>query len=101
MDQKAEQKNSMIAKVIEMLGEEKDKISANIAAETTTMAEYTQWCDDTMTEHSYAIKSANSKIIELNAVITDSAAQIASLDEDIAALGNEIAQTESEIEEAE
>jgi len=93
--------NSMIAKVIQMLGEEKDKIAANIEAETKTMAEYTQWCDDTMTEHSYAIKSATSKIVELNAVITDSTAQIASLDEDIADLGNEIAERNSEIEEAE
>jgi chromosome segregation ATPase len=93
--------NSMIAKVIQMLGEEKDKISANIATETNTMAEYTQWCDDTMTEHSYAIKSANNKIIELNAVITDSTAQIASLDEDVAELGSEIAQRNKEIEDAE
>jgi chromosome segregation ATPase len=92
--------NSMIMKVIEMLGEEKDKIAANIGAETTAMAEYTQWCDDTMTEHSYAIKSATNKIVELNAVITDSAAQIASLDEDIAELGNEIAERSSEMDEA-
>jgi len=93
-------KDSMISKVIQMLGEEKDKITANIAAETTTMAEYTQWCDDTMTEHSYTIKSATQKIIELNAVITDSTAQIHSLDQDIAELGNQIAETHSEIDEA-
>jgi DNA repair exonuclease SbcCD ATPase subunit len=92
--------NSMIAKVIEMLGEEKEKIGANIAAETTTMAEYTQWCDDTMTEKSYAIKSATSKIAELTAVITDATAQIHGLDEDIATLGNEIAERNSEMEEA-
>merc|ERR1719281_2306381 len=99
MDQKAEQKgNSMIAKVIEMLGEEKDKIGADIAAETKTMAEYTEWCDDTMTEKSYAIKSANAKIADLNAVITESAAQIAALDEDIANLGTEIAERNAEME---
>jgi chromosome segregation ATPase len=97
---KTQAANSMISKVIEMLGEEKDKIAANIAAETTTMAEYTEWCDDTMTEHSYAIKSATAKITELNAVITDSTAQIASLDEDIAELGNEIAEHNKDIEEA-
>jgi len=92
--------NSMIAKVIEMLGEEKDKIAANIAAETKTMAEYTQWCDDTMTEHSYAIKSATSKITELEAVITDATAQIASLDEDIVSLGTEISERTTEMDEA-
>eukprot|EP00746_Dinoflagellata_sp_MGD_P153987 gnl/MRDRNA2_/MRDRNA2_84584_c0_seq1.p1 gnl/MRDRNA2_/MRDRNA2_84584_c0~~gnl/MRDRNA2_/MRDRNA2_84584_c0_seq1.p1 ORF type:complete len:705 (+),score=285.35 gnl/MRDRNA2_/MRDRNA2_84584_c0_seq1:102-2216(+) len=100
MVQTAEHKNSMISKVIQMLGEEKDKISANIAAETTTMAEYTQWCDDTMTEKSYAIKSANAKIADLNAVITESTAQIASLDEDITNLGNEISEREAEMEKA-
>merc|ERR1719463_110726 len=100
MDQTAEHKDSMVAKVIQMLGEEKDKIGANIAAETTTMAEYTQWCDDTMTEHSYAIKSATAKITELTAVITDSTAQIASLDQDIDELGKEIAERTSDIEEA-
>jgi len=90
----------MIAKVISMLGEEKDKIAADIAAETKTMAEYTEWCDDTMTEHSYAIKSAVSKITDLTAVITSSTAQIAGLDEDITSLGAEIAERQAEMKEA-
>lgn len=92
--------NSMIAKVIEMLGEEKDKIKVDLAAEEKTMSEYMEWCDDTMTEYSYGIKHGTSKIEELTAVITDSAAQIASLDEEIAELGNEIAERKSEIEES-
>merc|ERR1719395_160401 len=86
--------NSMIAKVIEMLGEEKDKIKVDLAAEEKTMAEYMEWCDDTQTELFYGIKSAKAKIDELTAVITDSTAQIAALDEDIAELGNEIAERE-------
>eukprot|EP00746_Dinoflagellata_sp_MGD_P160807 gnl/MRDRNA2_/MRDRNA2_87729_c0_seq1.p1 gnl/MRDRNA2_/MRDRNA2_87729_c0~~gnl/MRDRNA2_/MRDRNA2_87729_c0_seq1.p1 ORF type:complete len:758 (+),score=258.32 gnl/MRDRNA2_/MRDRNA2_87729_c0_seq1:124-2397(+) len=93
--------NSMIAKVIEMLGEEKDKIKVDLAAEETTMAEYMQWCDDTQTELFYGIKSAKAKIEELTAVITDSTAQLAALDEDIAELGNEIAERNTEIEESE
>merc|ERR1719161_2912219 len=93
--------NSMIAKVIEMLGEEKEKIKADLAAEEKTMGEYMQWCDDTQTELFYGIKSAKAKIDELTATITDSAAQIAALDEDIAELGNEIAERESEMTEAE
>merc|ERR1719409_417513 len=92
--------NSMIAKVIEMLGEEKDKIKADLAAEETTMSEYMQWCDDTQTELSYGIKSANSKLEELTAVITDSTAQIAALDEEITELGSEIAGFNSEMDEA-
>jgi chromosome segregation ATPase len=90
----------MIAKVIEMLGEEKDKIKVDLAAEEKTMAEYMAWCDDTQDEYFYGIKSAKAKIEELVAVITDSAAQIASLDEEVAELGNEIAERQSDIEEA-
>jgi hypothetical protein len=92
--------NSMIAKVIEMLGDEKDKIKADLAAESKTMAEYTQWCDDTMTELSYGIKSATQKIADLTATIEDNGAQITSLDEELAELGNEIAERTAEMEEA-
>merc|ERR1719247_565384 len=90
-DKQLSKGNSMVAKVIQMLGEEKDKIAADIDAESKTMGEYTEWCDDTITEHSYAIKSATEKITDLNAVISDATAQIAGLDDDIASLGSEIA----------
>merc|ERR1719428_1337093 len=92
--------NSMIAKVIEMLGEEKDKIKADLAAEEKTMAEYMQWCDDTQTELFYGIKSAKAKLEELTAEITDGTAQIAALDDELAELGNEIAERQTEKEEA-
>merc|ERR1719420_2294156 len=92
--------NSMIAKVIEMLGEEKDKIKADLAAEEKTMDEYMQWCDDTQTELSYGIKSATAKIADLTATITDNGAQIAALDEEIAELGNEIAERQAEMEKS-
>jgi len=92
--------NSMIAKVIEMLGDEKDKIKADLGAEAKTMAEYTQWCDDTITELSYGIKSAKAKIGDLTATIEDNGAQITALDEELAELGNEIAARTSEMEEA-
>jgi chromosome segregation ATPase len=91
--------NSMIAKVIEMLGEEKDKIKADLEAEAKTMAEYTQWCDDTSTELFYAIKTGKGKIEDLTATIEDNTAQIAALDEELAELGNEIAQRQAELEE--
>jgi len=92
--------NSMIAKVIEMLGEEKDKIKVDLAAEEKTMAEYMQWCDDTQTELFYGIKSAKSKLEELTAEITDATANIAALDDELTELGNEIAERQSEMEEA-
>lgn len=105
MTQRAESRvsakgNSMIAKVIEMLGDEKDKIKADLGAEAKTMAEYTQWCDDTITELSYGIKSAKAKIGDLTATIEDNGAQITALDEELAELGNEIAARTSEMEEA-
>merc|ERR1719281_2320501 len=90
--------NSMIAKVIEMLGEEKDKIKADLAAESKTMAEYMEWCDDTQTELSYGIKSAKEKIEDLTATISDNGAQITALDEELAELGNEIAERSSEMD---
>merc|ERR1719428_1131253 len=92
--------NSMIAKVIEMLGEEKDKISADLDHESKVMAEYMEWCDDTQTEHAYAIKFANSKIEDLTALIEDNSAQIKGLDEEIADLGTEIAERNTEIEKS-
>jgi len=92
--------NSMIAKVIEMLGEEKDKIKAQLGEEEKTMGEYMQWCDDTMTELSYGIKSTKSKIEDLTATITDNGAQIAALDQELTELGNEIAESNAQMDEA-
>merc|ERR1719191_680210 len=92
--------NSMIAKVIEMLGEEKDKIKADLAAEGKTMAEYMEWCDDTQTELSYGIKSAKKKIEDLTATIADNGAQITALDDELTELGNEIAARQTEMDEA-
>lgn len=90
----------MIAKVIQMLGEEKDKIKADLAAETKTMTEYMGWCDDTQDKFSYGIKSSKAKIEELTAVIEDNTGQINALEEEIAELGNEIAEQKAEMEEA-
>merc|ERR1719272_2079982 len=90
----------MVAKVVQMLGEEKDKVEGSVKAESKAMAEYTQWCDDTQTEHSYAIKAANTKISDLTAVIDDSTAEIAGLDDQIHELGKEIADRNHDIEEA-
>merc|ERR1719453_995786 len=95
-----ERGNSMIAKVIEMLGEEKDKIKADLAAESKTMTEYMGWCDDTQDKFSYGIKSSKAKIEELTAVIEDNTGQIASLDEEITELGNEIASLNAQMDEA-
>lgn len=89
----------MIAKVIEMLGDEKDKVKADLAAEEKTFTEYGGWCDDTSTELTYSIKTSKAKIEDLTASTEDNSAQIAALKEEIKELGSEIAERTAELEE--
>jgi len=95
-----QQKDSVIAKVIEMLMSEKDKIAADVAAEAKEMAAYTEWCDNEISETGYEIRTATRKVEDLDAIIEDRAAQIKALDEEIADLGTEIADTNTEMDEA-
>lgn len=97
---RAKSGDNMVAKVIEMLGSEKDKVAAELDAEKATFTEFSAWCDDSATEKMYALKTAKTKIEDLTAVIDDSTAQIASLEDELATLGNEIAERTAEIEEA-
>merc|ERR1719335_2195817 len=92
--------NSMIAKIIQMLGEEKDKIQTDIQTESKTMADYMQYCDDDQSEKAYAIKTATRKTADLNALVTDNTAQINALEEEIAELGAEIAERQEEMDTA-
>eukprot|EP00746_Dinoflagellata_sp_MGD_P094615 gnl/MRDRNA2_/MRDRNA2_37676_c0_seq1.p1 gnl/MRDRNA2_/MRDRNA2_37676_c0~~gnl/MRDRNA2_/MRDRNA2_37676_c0_seq1.p1 ORF type:complete len:741 (+),score=249.66 gnl/MRDRNA2_/MRDRNA2_37676_c0_seq1:87-2309(+) len=92
------QGNAMIAKIIEMLGEEKDKIAADLKAEAKSMEDYMQYCDDDQSEKAYAIKTAQKKTDELNALVTDNTAQIKALEEEITELGAEIAEDQDEID---
>jgi chromosome segregation ATPase len=93
-------RDSVISKVIEMLGENQDKIVADIASESKEMAEYFEWCDDEQKETSYSIRTAVRKIEEQTAIIQDRTAQIHSLDEDIANLATEITERNTEMDEA-
>jgi len=97
---KEQAKDSVISKVIEMLGENQDKIAADIAAESKEMEEYFEWCDDEQKETGYSIRTADRKIEEQTAIIQDRTAQIHALDEDIANLATEIAERNTEMEEA-
>jgi len=90
----------MIAKIIQMLGEEKDKIAEDIAAEAKTMADYMQYCDDDQSEKAYAIKTATRKTNDLNALIADNTANINALEEEIGELAAEIAERQDEMAEA-
>merc|ERR1719163_1959700 len=90
----------MIAKIIEMLGEEKDKIAADIKKESKTMADYMQYCDDDQSEKAYAIKTAAHKQDELNALVADNTANIKALEEEITELAAEIAERQDEMDTA-
>merc|ERR1719217_369085 len=90
----------MIAKIIEMLGEEKDKVAEDLAAEAKTMADYMQYCDDDQSEKAYAIKTATRKTNDLNALVTDNTANINALEEEIGELAAEIAERQDEMAEA-
>merc|ERR1719316_872218 len=83
-----------------MLGEEAEKIKANLESESHNMDEYSAWCDDSSDEKSFAIKTANTKIEDLTAIKVDNGAQIQALEEEILGLGSEIAQRQTEMEEA-
>jgi len=97
---KEKAKDSVISKVIEMLGDNQDKIATDIASESKEMAEYFEWCDDEQKETGYSIRTAVRKIEEQTAIIQDRTAQIHSLEEDIANLATEIAERNTEMDEA-
>jgi hypothetical protein len=86
-----QQGNAMIAKIIEMLGDEKEKIGKDMEAETAQMDEYFTFCHREEDEKNYQIGRSNKKIDEKSAIIEDNTAQITALDEEIADLGTEMA----------
>lgn len=92
--------SSMVAKVIQMLGQETEKIKTNLESESHNMDEYSAWCDDSSDEKFFAIKTANTKIEDLTAIKVDNGAQIQALEEEILDLGNEMAERQTEMDEA-
>merc|ERR1719160_1980507 len=90
-DNESQQGNAMIAKIISMLGDEKDKIAKDMEAETAQMSEYFNFCHREEDEKNYQIGRSNKKIDEKTAIIEDNTAQIAALDEELVQLGTEMA----------
>jgi len=88
---------SPVGKVIELLQENKAKVAADLAAEADEMAEYSEFCDTTASEKGYAIKTATSKIADLEAAIANGDAQILSLADEISTLGTEMAEKERQL----
>jgi chromosome segregation ATPase len=89
--------DSPVAKVIELLQENKMKVQADLDAETKEMVEYSEFCDTESSEKTYAIETAERKILDLTAVITDGEAQVASLTDEVSTLGTELASKERKL----
>merc|ERR1719161_1449201 len=62
--------------------------------------EYSEFCDTTTSDKTYAIKTANTKIADLMAAIQDGEAQVAALNDEVSTLGTDMAGKESKLAEA-
>jgi len=91
---------SPVQKVIELLEDNKVKITNDLAAEEKEMAEYTDFCDKESTEKGYAIKDAVRKLGDLSATIENCDAKIPAYEDSVATLGNEVASKQQQLAEA-
>jgi len=91
---------SPVQKVVELLGECKQKVLKDVEAETAAMKEYTAYCDDEAKEKGYAIETATSSIETLEATVESMTATIAEADDEMATLGTLIAAKEKELSDA-
>jgi len=89
--------DSPVAKVIELLQENKAKVAADLEAETKEMVEYSEYCDTESSDKAYAISTAEKKILDLTAVIQDGEAQILSLNDEVSTLGSDMAAKERKL----
>jgi hypothetical protein len=92
-----QQSGSPVTKIIQLLGEMKSKVEADIETETKEMEEFMQFCDDESKTKEYAIKDANRLLADLGATIANSAAIITEADDEITTLGTEISAKETEL----
>jgi len=75
-------------------------VQADLDAETKEMVEYSEFCDKESSAKSYAISTAESKIVDLTAAIQDAEAQVASLNDEVSTLGTDMAGKEKKLLEA-
>merc|ERR1719272_1803377 len=91
---------SPVQKVIQLLDENKVKITNDLAAEEKEMGEYSEFCDKESTTKGYAVKDAVRKIGDLGAVIEDCESKIPMYEDSIATLGSEVADKNKQLYEA-
>merc|ERR1719487_234333 len=88
---------SPVQKVVELLEENKVKIQNDLASEEKEMAEYSEFCDDELTQKGFAIKTATSEIEKVKAAIEEGEAAVAELEAEVASLGTEMAAKEQQL----
>jgi chromosome segregation ATPase len=91
---------SPVQKVVELLGELKTKVANDLKAEASAMEEYTEYCDDEITNKGFAIKTASSKIEEYQAIIEESTGKITEFTAAIEEGGATLAAKDAELKEA-
>jgi len=91
---------SPVQKVIELLEENKEKITTDLAAEEKEMTEYSDYCDSEASSKGYAIKTAESKIKDLQAVVQECDYKIPGYQDEIVTQGNLAAGKEKELSDA-
>jgi hypothetical protein len=72
---------SPVQKVVELLGQCKAKVLADLDEETKSMQEFSAYCDSEAKEKAHGIKTASSAIEKLSATIEDATATIATCDD--------------------
>jgi len=97
MSARAKAKGSAVQKIIQMLGEMKTKLKADLEEETKAMNEFMAYCDDEAKNKQYAMEQASRSIEDLKAIIADSDAKIAENSDEITTLGTEISTIEKEL----
>jgi len=91
---------SPVQKVVELLGECKQKVLKDLEAEKASMTEFSSYCDDEAKEKGYAIETATTGIETLKATIEDCTATIGTSDDEVSTLGTTIASKEKELADA-
>jgi len=95
------EKVSPVQKVIQLLDELKGKVQADLDAEGKAAAEFASYCDQTIGDAKYAIKTASRQIESQTAAIEEAANTVTAKEGEIGELGTAISSKEKELVDAE
>jgi len=89
-----------LGEVVSLLTDLSAKVTSEGEAEAKSFAEYSEWCDDTIKEKGFAIKTATSQQEKLEATISELSANIDASTSKVGDLAGEVAASESELKSA-